>query len=136
MINRILSVLRSKNLSPSVFADAIGVQRSGVSHVLSERNKPSLDFVIKILKAFPEIDADWLLFGKGEMTHSTSETQTVVTLKQPALKTDETPEIGKNEEKIITTSFPPASKIVYNKGEIAKIVILYSDNTFSEYIAR
>jgi transcriptional regulator with XRE-family HTH domain len=136
MINRIQSILKSKNLSPSVFADAIGVQRSGVSHILSERNKPSLDFVIKILKAFPEIDADWLLFGKGEMTQTTSESKTKLTVKLPALKINETPEIGKHEEKTITSSHPPALKDFHNKGEIAKIVILYTDNTFSEYIAR
>jgi transcriptional regulator with XRE-family HTH domain len=52
-------------LTAAQFADRIGVQRSVVSHVLSERNKPSLDFMVKIKTNFPEINLDWLLLGKG-----------------------------------------------------------------------
>jgi transcriptional regulator with XRE-family HTH domain len=69
MINRIQLILKTKNISPSQFADQIQVQRSGVSHILSGRNNPSLDFILKILRTFPEIDADWLLFGKGQMNN-------------------------------------------------------------------
>ena len=52
-------------LSASVFADKMGVQRSGLSHLMSGRNKPSLDFVMKIIENFPEVDFYWLLNGKG-----------------------------------------------------------------------
>jgi transcriptional regulator with XRE-family HTH domain len=67
MINRILLILKTQNLSSSQFADEIGVQRSSISHILSGRNNPSLEFVCKILKRYPEINADWILFGKGSM---------------------------------------------------------------------
>src|SRR5690606_14853733 len=50
----------------SAFAEKIGVQRSSISHILSGRNKPSLDFVIKIISQYPEVDLYWLLNGKGE----------------------------------------------------------------------
>lgn len=56
-----------KNLSSAQLAVAIGVQRSGISHILSGRNKPSLDFVLKILESFPELNESWLLKGDGEM---------------------------------------------------------------------
>ncbi len=55
------------NLSSSQFAEKIGVQRSSVSHVISGRNRPSLDFVKKILDAFPDISYEWLISGDGEM---------------------------------------------------------------------
>lgn len=67
MINRVNLILRTKNLSPSLFADEIGVQRSSISHILSGRNNPSLEFVTKVLSRFPEIETDWLIFGKGAM---------------------------------------------------------------------
>ncbi|MHC1707633.1 MAG: helix-turn-helix domain-containing protein [Bacteroidales bacterium] len=67
MIDRIALLLKAKNISASQFADEIGVQRSSISHVLSGRNKPSLEFVQKILKRYPEINPDWILFGKGPM---------------------------------------------------------------------
>lgn len=67
MKERILQLLDIENLSPSKFADIIGVQRSSVSHVLSGRNKPSFDFLQKTLKAFPGMKADWLMLGTGPM---------------------------------------------------------------------
>ena len=67
MIDRINLILKAKNMTARQFAEEIGVQQSGLSHVLSGRNNPSLDFVMKIVRRFPEIDINWLLFGKGEM---------------------------------------------------------------------
>lgn len=67
MIERIKLLISVKNLSPAQLALGIGVQRSGISHILSGRNKPSLDFVMKILETYPEINESWLLMGIGEM---------------------------------------------------------------------
>lgn len=67
MNERIQLILKTKNISASKFADEIGVQRSSISHILSGRNNPSLDFIQKILKRFPDISPDWILTGKGSM---------------------------------------------------------------------
>lgn len=67
MEDRLLKLLDTEQLSSSRFADVIGVQRSSVSHIISGRNKPSFDFLQKTLKAFPMLNADWLLLGKGSM---------------------------------------------------------------------
>ena len=67
MINRINLILRAKNITARQFAEEIGIQPSGMSHILGGRNNPSLDFVSKVLRRYPEIDANWLLLGKGEM---------------------------------------------------------------------
>jgi len=64
---RLLKLLDTEQLSSSKFADVIGVQRSSVSHILSGRNKPSFDFLQKTLKAFPYLNADWLILGEGKM---------------------------------------------------------------------
>jgi transcriptional regulator with XRE-family HTH domain len=67
MNNRIALVLKAKNISPSVLADDLGVQRSGISHILNGRNKPSLEFIQKLIKLYPDISIQWILFGDGPM---------------------------------------------------------------------
>jgi transcriptional regulator with XRE-family HTH domain len=73
MQKRIELILEAENLTVSQFADRIGIQRSGMSHILAGRNKPSLDFVIKVLQHFPDLSTDWLLFGKGAMYDKNAE---------------------------------------------------------------
>lgn len=67
---RISKVIEYSNLTPSEFADEIDVQRSSISHITSGRNKPSLEFIIKIKSRFPELLWDWLVTGEGEMIKS------------------------------------------------------------------
>ena len=63
--DRIRLIMKSQNLSASEFADTIGIKRSNLSHVLSGRNKPSLDFLAKIIEAFPKVNASWLITGEA-----------------------------------------------------------------------
>ena len=58
-------LIKSKNLTAAQFADEIGVQKSSISHIISGRNNASLDFVQKILYRYPEVNLDWIMFGKG-----------------------------------------------------------------------
>jgi transcriptional regulator with XRE-family HTH domain len=67
MKERLLQLLDLEQITPSKFADIIGVQRSSISHVISGRNKPSFDFLQKTLKAFPGLNAAWLMLGEGTM---------------------------------------------------------------------
>ena len=94
MIERVKLLMSVKNLSSSDFAASIQVQRSGISHILSGRNKPSLDFIMKVLEAFPEVNETWLLFGKDEMfKNSHTQQQT-----DQALITSTSEEISSNFE--------------------------------------
>jgi transcriptional regulator with XRE-family HTH domain len=67
MKERIIKFLSENNLTSTKFADVVGVQRSSISHILSGRNKPSFDFIEKMLIAYPDVDAQWLITGKGNM---------------------------------------------------------------------
>ena len=71
IVKRITQILEEQQLSSSAFADTIGVQRSSISHVLSGRNKPSLEFILKTVRAFPAYSSDWLLFGKSSESPAT-----------------------------------------------------------------
>lgn len=66
MNSRLQQFLELENLTPARLADMLGVQRSGLSHILSGRNKPGYDFINKLLLKFPAINAEWLLTGKGK----------------------------------------------------------------------
>ena len=67
MVDRIDLILKAKNITARQFAEEIGIQPSGMSHIMSGRNNPSLDFVMKVMRRWPEININWLMFGKGEM---------------------------------------------------------------------
>ncbi len=108
---RINTIIRHYGYTASEFADTIEVPRSSISHITSGRNKPSLDFVIKVKNRFPEIRWDWLIDGLGEMTnkipsaHNTVESDLIKEEKvsaEPDLATGEssgasTPPFPENE---------------------------------------
>ena len=66
MEERLKLFLAMEGLSPSQFADKLGVQRSGVSHLLSGRNKPSFEFISRMLATYPRLNPDWLIMGTGK----------------------------------------------------------------------
>ena len=141
MKDRIIQLLNSEGLSASKFADIIGVQRSSMSHILSGRNNPSLDFIQKIMRSFPDVSGDWLISGSGEMSKkqdSSSLFQEVIKEEDPApyqsnqppkLK-KETPETTENKG----DQMPDLDMSAFLSGKkIEKVVVFYSDKTFKEY---
>ena len=73
--------MEAKGVKSSVFADTIGVNRSTISHILSGRNKPSIDFLEKLLYVYPELNANWLITGIGYMKIKKEDKQVLVTKK-------------------------------------------------------
>ena len=149
MKDRILQFLASRSLSPTHFADLLKVQRSGVSHILAGRNKPSYDFITKMLLAFPGINAEWLLLGSGEMYKSAAEAapQTLPLFEEPLPPSEATvkaehpkeTETGKNLKNDLAT--PPPGELSGLQHAAAKktgktveaIAIFYTDKTFCVY---
>lgn len=129
MVDRILEIMKLKNLTPSQFADEIGIQRSGMSHLLSGRNKPSLEFVMKVLKRYPEVKADWLLHGA---TYSevvlNSDAENPQTKEATLFKTAEN--VG------VKPANPQIRMPLENKPnkKTEKIIIFYEDRSFREYL--
>ncbi|TGE24156.1 XRE family transcriptional regulator [Hymenobacter aquaticus] len=83
MVERIRTLLQARQLSPTQFADAIGVARPIVSHILSGRNKPSLEVVQKVIGAFPDLSLPWLLSGIGPMIANSGPVAPAVTAEAP-----------------------------------------------------
>ena len=109
-VNRLKELMDYHQLTASLFADKISVQRSSISHILSGRNKPSLDFILKITSAFMDVDIYWLLNGKGSFP------------KKSESPTPTSPHIE--------TPIQPAMLI---SKKVKRVVIFYDDGTFEEY---
>lgn len=73
MKDRLQQILSAKSLSANRLADILEIQPSGISHILAGRNKPSIDFVCKLLKAFPDLNPDWFILGTGSMYRNSSD---------------------------------------------------------------
>lgn len=142
MIDRIKKILKYYKLSSSKFADEIGVQRSSISHVLSGRNKPSLDFIQKILNTYSEVNSDWLLMGIGKLNKEESESQNLFDNESSnsiKMNIDSEFSDSKSDNKANASIKSPIikSKNAYSaksiEKKVKKIIILNDDNTFTEY---
>jgi transcriptional regulator with XRE-family HTH domain len=158
-VKRLEIILDYHGLSASSFADKIGVQRSSLSHLLSGRNKPSLDFILKIIEVFPEVDLYWILNGKGNFPKS-EVSENLMTASTPfsEIKKEEAkienqhdlfsaePVIEKNrvfenaEEKFSNTqnfdnslSSDEMMSISKQNSDIDRIVVFYKNGTFKNY---
>ena len=145
---RLQQVMDYYGLNAAAFADTLEIQRSGISHLLSERNKPSLDFILKLIEKFPEVDMYWITQGKGTFPR-TEEKEVSVPKKvqQPDLFSD-IPEIEmespsptlsspiKEEKKVsLDKEVSLPSSIVNNTvgKKIKRIIFFYEDNHFEVF---
>ena len=144
-IKRLEIILDYYSLNASSFADKIGVQRSSLSHLLSGRNKPSLDFILKILEVFPDVDLYWILNGKGNFPKSENVVPTVLetekkTPSQPIVEnTNSELDLFSTVEKRITSTLSESNPVESIKTEnnspeeIERIVVFFKNGTFKNY---
>jgi len=134
MKERIIEFLKSENKSSAQLAEEIGVQPSGISHILSGRNNPSLDFVLKMLEKYPYLSSEWLLFGKGgiykEATMQKLFDESFIPEKESvSYSVEKSPSPAKNTLKTPGTEIPETE----NESEVEKIVWFYKNSSFREY---
>jgi transcriptional regulator with XRE-family HTH domain len=145
-IKRLEIILDYYSLSASSFADKIGVQRSSLSHLLSGRNKPSLDFILKILDVFPDVDLYWILNGKGTFPKNGSEKENHIEgqLKQniptPTIKENISENLFSDMQKTENSNSLEMKKTEINistkinsSEEVEKIIVFYKNGTFKSY---
>ena len=140
-IKRLEIILEYYSLNASSFADKIGVQRSSMSHLLSGRNKPSLDFILKIIDIFPDVDLYWILNGTGSFPKNSEidvdlnsvtvapnlDTPTSIDLfSQIPLPIDSNIDLPKSKQ----IKLPIENE---SSDEIEKIVFFYKNGSFKIY---
>mgnify|MGYP000312490472 CR=1 FL=1 len=124
---RLQKVIDFYDESASSFAVKIGVQRSSISHILSGRNKPSLDFVMKILHSYPEVELYWLLNGKGEFPSGQKQPEP----KKPNLF--EQPVENSKPDVSIPVLKLSSNSTLKSDSDIERIVIFYKNGSFKSY---
>lgn len=143
-IKRLEIILDYYGINASAFADKIGVQRSSLSHLLSGRNKPSLDFILKILDVYPEVDLYWILNGKGSFPKSSPKPVESESVPIPApssnntsvkedLFSESTVENSIETKKSIRTENKVETIKDIFDDNIEKIVFFYKDGTFKTF---
>jgi len=138
MKDRIAHIIRAKNLTATEFAERLGIQPSGVSHLLSGRNNPSLDFVKRLKETFPEYNLDWIIFGKGPMTGSE-----FASIPPPAPSSSDSQKAQETMLQFDEVIEEPVADVVPDfvepqhkqdskpsSGKLKSIVLVYDDNTF------
>jgi transcriptional regulator with XRE-family HTH domain len=142
MKERLLEFLKSENKSSAQFAEEIGVQPSGISHILSGRNNPSLDFVLKMLEKYQFLSTDWLLFGKGTMykdpkMQSLFDDTDIFDRKPDAKEYSNATESQIIEQNLIEKEqvrMNAADREINEKSSISRIVMFFADSSFKEYL--
>lgn len=156
MKDRIFLLIETKELTFGKFADEIGVERSTMSHIKSDRSKPSLDMAQKVLERYPEVSAEWLILGRGPMFRQTNDSQELDLFSQIGLN-DSKSEVNSDKVESIQATISTESKkkdlltedsvnVVGKKEEqqraffnlpkpervVERVMIFYSDQTFEE----
>ena len=121
---RLKKIMAHYTLSASAFAERINVQRSSISHVLSGRNKPSLDFITKLTTALPNINLYWLLNGTENM------------LRTPTPESASTSTIISSQKKTTSETEDFSLLSQSDKQPLDRIVVFYKDGRFDNYIPK
>ena len=139
--NRIFEFLRSENKTSAQFALEIGVQPSGISHIISGRNKPSLEFIVKMLSKYPALSTDWLIFGTGPMLRDGGSIELNLQQREnvtgyrdifsDAIGSDVRKKDSETVKNSRSTDEPTDIKLL--KSRTSRIVIFNDDGTFTEH---
>ncbi len=141
MREKLLKLMKSEGLSSSRFAEILNIQPSSISHILSGRNKPSFDFLVKILKRFPTVNPDWLLLDSPEMYRSNTIQNAVSGNNneiQASDKAANSSEVTAEPEKKLST-FRTTNTLFDQLASapkstpIERIIILYADKSFEAF---
>ena len=142
-VNRLEYILEYYELTASAFADKVGVQRSSLSHLLSGRNKPSLDFILKVKDTYPTLSFDWLIKGEGhfssdhaadfskDSSFGSSQKSTV----DHALSSQKTLS-GETQNNLTSTVNDNTFMHAIANNDIAQIIVFYNDGTFNNFKPR
>lgn len=146
MKDRINDIITNYKLTPTEFADKIGVGKSNISHILSGRNNPSLEMVKRILSEFPNINSDWLIFGVGQMLKVKPSGPTQQNMMLDFVEkednvihdTDEgtkTNNVDTNVKEFLKVDVEEDRNVSENnkQSKISKIIIYYTDNTYESF---
>ncbi|MDC7999807.1 helix-turn-helix transcriptional regulator [Aequorivita todarodis] len=126
-VKRLEKILEYYGITATAFAEKLDFNRSTISHLLSGRNKPSLEFVMKLLQQFPEVEMNWLLFGKGSFPTIPENRNAIAAPKQKPIAAED---LFSNKNNVEADKTVRSNQ---NSETIERIVIFYRDGSFNVY---
>lgn len=134
-------LLREKQLTATQLARLLEIQPSGISHIMSGRNKPSFDFVVKILSVFPDINPDWLMldsdevYRRGEAPRSNPlfDIDEFDSPSESSSAVLENSELSASQNQVEKLSMQNFSSAKNSAKPVDRIVIFYADGTFESF---
>lgn len=149
MNERLKQFLTMENLSPARFAEILGIQRSGISHLLAGRNKPSFEFIQRMMTAYPDLNYEWLILGKGRPYRNDrtrpENSENIDLFTESAQEDESVPDelIAENQEieteKLLSQ---PSENQIFDAPitatpsgrpkKIARIIVFFNDGTYEE----
>lgn len=143
MREKLLNLMKSEQLTASKLAELLDIQPSGISHILSGRNKPSFDLVQKILRRFPRVNPDWLLLDKDEMYRTIDiepkpATSQSISTEELDDTMQQSPASGMtasatNPTSASTPALQIAAAYAPKSGNVKRVIVLFDDHTFESY---
>ena len=146
MREKLLNLMKAEQLTASKLAELLGIQPSGISHILGGRNKPSFDLVQKILRRFPQVNPDWLLLDQGEMyrtINSSSEESSFDNASQDSAvinSDDQSLSYENNTTHTLPNSSPSVAlaqesiaTALTQHGRVKRVIVLFEDHTFESF---
>ncbi len=133
---KIKQFIIDKDLTSTKFADEIGVPRPSISHILSDRNKPSLEIVQKMYRRYPELGFNWFIEEEENATKTVTQTpnsQTVTSTKRPEYSPRESNERKTPELTTAQQNLNPNIMTNFSNGSIARIMVVFNDGTIQEF---
>lgn len=137
MKDRLRNLIDDKHLKNGQFAELLGINPAGVSHLLSGRNNPGYELITKILQRFPDVSADWLLLGVGPMYRADAEPAASVATSSPTMDTSvaptfdfpPTPEPAETPRRVESLYTSPKA----SSGELVRVVLCYADGSCESF---
>jgi transcriptional regulator with XRE-family HTH domain len=146
MKDRIRLLMESENMTPSQFADYLGINRAVISHILNGRNNPSLEVVSKILSVMKSVNPEWLINGNGNMYKDGSEKKKIqnerTLFSDNEIKSDQTSSKSEYPKEKVVDEINIPTQLPTNKTDnipdkherkITQIIIYFDDNTFETF---
>lgn len=161
MKERLERILRRYKLNQKEFAEKVGINKSTLSHIFSKNGRGgnlSQSTLEKIVYTFPDINMNWLRDGMGEMLRSNAAmvSQTTIdfndkqvqepvkaAIEEPFVNNESAQKAVENEidneidNEIEHSNIERLNQFPlheFNEKKIRRIVIFYTDNTFTDYL--
>jgi transcriptional regulator with XRE-family HTH domain len=136
MTDRLTQFLAAEQLTPARFADILGVNRAGISHILAGRNKPGYDFLEKFIKHYPAVNIEWFITGRGKMYKEMITQPLFPAPPEPLGETNVpvSPELPEPYAgKTVSDEILPQGIVENNDKTVEQVIIFYTDKTFTAY---